>query len=102
MLLSLAMNWGCRIAARLKAAVAPGDAQAAHGALIQADIARFLARPYPQLKPDDPPTLPPGAPIGSGAGNSGTWGSVDDAWCASPGNERPAPFFAPLVGSGGR
>ena len=48
-----------RIAARLKAAVAPGDAQAAHGALIQADIARFLARPYPEIKPDTPPTAPP-------------------------------------------
>ena len=52
-----------RIAARLKAVVAAGDAQAAHGQLIQADIARFLARPYPQAKPEAPPAAPPGAPI---------------------------------------
>ena len=59
-----------RIAARLKAVVAPGDAQAAHGQLLQNDIARFLARPYPQAKPGVPPTVPPGAPIGA------AWGSV--------------------------
>ena len=84
-----------RIAARLKAAVAPVDAQAAHGALIQADIARFLARPYPQIKPDERPTVPPGAPIGNAA-----WGSVDDEWCATPAARREQPFFPPLVGGG--
>jgi hypothetical protein len=84
-----------RIAARLKAAPPTvGDAQAAHGQLIQADIARFLERPYPQAKPATPATVPPGAPIG-GVGSA--WGATDDAWCGlSPARER-APFFAPLV-----
>ena len=83
-----------RIAARLKAVVrAPGDAQAAHGQLLQNDIARFLARPYPQTKPGVPPTVPPGAPIGA------AWGSVDEEWCSmrAAGEE---PFFAPLIRRG--
>ena len=84
-----------RIAARLKAVVAPGDAQAAHGQLLQADIARFLARPYPQAKPGPPPAVPPGAPIGAAA-----WGSVDE-WCAAPAAAGPsAPFFPPLISRG--
>ena len=84
-----------RIAARLKAAPPLGDAQAAYGALLQGDIARFLTRPYPQAKPGVTPTAPPGAPIGAAAGN-GAWGSIDDAWCAAAPAGRPA-FFAPLV-----
>ena len=83
-----------RIAARLKAVVAPGDAQAAHGQLLQADIARFLARPYPQAKPGTPPAVPPGAPIGAAA-----WGSVDE-WCAASPAGASAPFFPPLISRG--
>jgi hypothetical protein len=80
-----------RIAARLKAAPATSDAQVAHAQLVQADIARFLTRPYPQAKPAAAPTVPPGAPIGS------VWGSADERWCGlTPGRDR-APFFAPLI-----
>jgi hypothetical protein len=79
-----------RIAARLKAP-ALTDAQAAHAQLMQADIARFLARPFPPARPSTPPTVPPGAPIGA------AWGSVDEAWCAMPPAGRPAAFFPPLV-----
>ncbi|MEO5819908.1 MAG: zinc-dependent metalloprotease [Vicinamibacteraceae bacterium] len=87
-----------RIAARLKATPAVGDAQAAHGALIQADITRFLARPHPPAKPGTPTTVPPGAPIGAasvtGAGTA--WGTNDDAWCSrQPAGETP--FFPPLM-----
>jgi hypothetical protein len=85
-----------RIAARLKAAPALTDAQSAHAQLVQADIARFLARPFPQAKPSTAPTVPPGAPIGSAS-----WGSVDEEWCATPAAGRPAPFFAPLITTGG-
>jgi hypothetical protein len=80
-----------RIAARLKAAPAATDAQAAHGQLIQADIARFLDRPYPQAKPATAPTVPPGAPIG------GAWGSLDDGWCSLTPDVDRAPFFPPLL-----
>jgi hypothetical protein len=69
-----------RLAARLKVAPALTDAQAAHDQLLQADIARFLARPHPQIKPGEPPTVPPGAPIGAAAAGQGIWGSVDE-WC---------------------
>jgi hypothetical protein len=81
-----------RIAARLKAMPAgTSDAQAAHAQLVQADIARFLTRPYPQAKPAVAPTVPPGAPIGS------VWGPSDDGWCGlAPGRDR-APFVAPLI-----
>ena len=83
-----------RIAARLKVVVAPGDAQAAHGQLLQNDIARFLARPYPQAKPGTPPTVPPGAPIGA------SWGSVEGDWCAASPAGASAPFFPPLIRRG--
>jgi hypothetical protein len=81
-----------RIAARLKAAPATTpDAPAAYGQLLQADIARFLTRPYPQARPATPVTVPPGAPIGS------IWSATDEEWCGlRPGRDR-APFFAPLV-----
>jgi hypothetical protein len=85
-----------RIAARLKAAPAVTDAQAAHAQLVQADIARFLDRPFPQARPSTPPAVPPGAPIGSGA-----WSSVDDGWCTLRPTGRPAAFFPPLVTSAG-
>ncbi|HEU0013075.1 MAG TPA: zinc-dependent metalloprotease [Longimicrobium sp.] len=42
-----------------------GPAQA-HRALLAADIARFLERPYNPQQRLEPPTIPPGAPIGSG------------------------------------
>ena len=71
-----------RFAARLKASPALTDAQAAHAQHLQADIARFLARPYPQIEPATPPTIPPGAPIGAAAARQGAWGSVDE-WCAN-------------------
>jgi len=91
-----------RIAARLKAAVAPGDAQAAHAQLIQSDIARFLARPYPPAKPAAPPTVPPGAPIGAAASRAGAWASSDDDWCAMQA-VGGTPFFPPLIpAAGGR
>jgi hypothetical protein len=80
-----------RIAARLKAP-ALTDAQAAHAQLVQADIARFLARPFPPARPSTAPRVPPGAPIGSAS-----WGSVDDDWCAMSPAGRPAAFFAPLI-----
>jgi len=85
-----------RIATRLKAVVAAGDAQAAHGQLIQADIARFLARPYPQAKPEAPPAAPPGAPIGSAASRDAAWGSSDDDWCAMRSGSG-TPFFPLLL-----
>ncbi len=82
-----------RIAARLKATPATAaDAQLAHAQLLQADIARFLSRPFPPAKPATAPTAPPGAPIGAAA-----WGAVDDEWCAMPAADRPAAFFGPLV-----
>ena len=80
-----------RIAARLKAAPPIGDAQTAHAALLQDDIARFLARPHPPAETAATPTAPPGAPIGA----STAWGSADDDWCGLQPAGRP-PFFPPL------
>jgi hypothetical protein len=88
-----------RIAARLRAAATPtlGDAQAAHGALLQADIARFLARPHPMATAATTPAAPPGAPIGAAAARGAAWGSTDDDWCAQqPAGDHPS-FFPPLI-----
>ena len=64
-----------RLAARLKAALAHGEADQAHAALLSADIKRFLERPADQSKPIVAPDAPPGAPIG---------GDVGMDWLARP------------------
>ena len=84
-----------RIAARLKAVVAPTDAQAAHGQLVQTDIARFLARPYPQAKPDS-------GDGAAGRANRGGVGIGGRGWCATPAAGASAPFFPPLVSAARR
>ncbi len=86
-----------RIAARLKAAPPIGDAQTAHAALLQDDIARFLARPHPPAETAATPTAPPGAPIGSVAARSTAWASADDDWCGLQPAGRQPPFFPPLM-----
>ena len=44
-----------------------GVAQAAHAALLAADIKRFLDRPAPPAARSELPEAPPGAPIGEPA-----------------------------------
>jgi hypothetical protein len=55
-----------KLAARLKAAVAKTDADAAQNMLLAADIKRFLERPLDPARPipHAAPDAPPGAPIG--------------------------------------
>jgi hypothetical protein len=57
-----------KLAARLKAESAPGDAEQAQHALLTADIRRFLDRPDGTLKPIVAADAPPGAPIGGDTG----------------------------------
>jgi hypothetical protein len=57
-----------KLATRLHAESAPGEAEQAQRALLAADIKRFLDRPAEQLKPIVAPDAPPGAPIGSDSG----------------------------------
>ncbi len=57
-----------RLAARLKAQSAPGEADQAQHALLAADIARFLNRPQGTRMPIVAADAPPGAPIGGDPG----------------------------------
>jgi hypothetical protein len=57
-----------KLAARLKAEPARGEADQAQNALLAADIKRFMDRPAEESKPIVPPDAPPGAPIGGDAG----------------------------------
>ena len=57
-----------KLAARLKAEVAPAEAEQAQHALLAADIKRFLDRPADPLRPIPAPDAPPGAPIGGDPG----------------------------------
>jgi hypothetical protein len=57
-----------KLRARAAALNAAGSSPAAaHGALLAADIKRFLDRPAPPATPTALPTAPPGAPIGEPA-----------------------------------
>jgi len=67
-------------------------ANAAHVMLLAGDIARFMARPYVDVKPAPAPAAPPGAPIGA---RDAAFLSPDDDWCGPA--ARPRPFFPPLV-----
>jgi hypothetical protein len=57
-----------KLAARLKTEAAHSEADQAQGALLSADIKRFLDRPADQSKPIVAPDSPPGAPIGDDSG----------------------------------
>jgi hypothetical protein len=57
-----------KLAARLKAEVAPHEAEQAQRALLAADIKRFLERPADPMRPMPAPDAPPGAPIGGDPG----------------------------------
>jgi len=70
----------------------PTGANAAHTMLLAGDIARFLARPYVDVKPSSAPAAPPGAPIGT---RDPAFLSPDEDWCGPA--ARPRPFFPPLV-----
>ena len=53
-----------KLATRLKAETAAGEAEQAQRALLAADIKRFLERPADPAQPMPAPAAPPGAPIG--------------------------------------
>ncbi len=53
-----------KLAARLRAEVAAGEAEQAQRALLAADIKRFLERPAETARIQPAPDAPPGAPIG--------------------------------------
>jgi hypothetical protein len=53
-----------KLATRLKAEVAKGEADSAQNTLLAADIKRFLDRPAEPIKPQATADAPPGAPIG--------------------------------------
>jgi Met-zincin/Domain of unknown function (DUF5117) len=53
-----------KLATRLKAEAAKGEADSAQNALLAADIKRFLDRPAEPIKPQATADAPPGAPIG--------------------------------------
>ena len=57
-----------KLAARLKAESGHSEADQAQGALLAADIKRFLDRPADQSRPIVAPDAPPGAPIGGDSG----------------------------------
>ena len=57
-----------KLAARLKAETAAGEAEQAQHALLAADIKRFLERPADPARPMPAPDAPPGAPIGGDPG----------------------------------
>ncbi|HLK17818.1 MAG TPA: zinc-dependent metalloprotease [Bryobacteraceae bacterium] len=55
-----------KLAARLRADAAKGEADSAQNALLAADIKRFLERPAEVVKEQPAADAPPGAPIGDG------------------------------------
>src|ERR1022692_3383940 len=57
-----------KLATRLKAEAATGEAEQAQHALLAADIKRFLDRPADPAQPIPAPAAPPGAPIGGDSG----------------------------------
>ena len=57
-----------KLATRLKAEAATGEAEQAQHALLAADIKRFLDRPADPAQPMPAPAAPPGAPIGGDSG----------------------------------
>jgi hypothetical protein len=57
-----------KLATRLKAETAAGEAEQAQRALLAADIKRFLERPADPARPMPAPDAPPGAPIGGDSG----------------------------------
>jgi len=57
-----------KLAARLKAEAASGEAEQAQHTLLAADIKRFLERPADPMKPIPAADAPPGAPIGGDTG----------------------------------